>query len=149
MPYIEKIQRIDPDKVVALMKKLKIHIIGELKEILVKYFVENIDLRYNVVKNYCGELHQCGVECVRRLPKNTNVKYNINDKEKINSVVELMKEINVVANGDLNYILFKYCKEKKFNPEQFQDELEYAVRTIEKFHLAPYEDEKLKTNGEV
>ena len=149
MPYILKIDRVQPDKVVALMKKLKVHILGELKEILVEYFVENVDLRYNVVKNYCGELHQCGVECVRRLPKNLNVKYSVTTKEKVNKIVALMKEVGIVANGDLNYILFKYCKERKFDPEQFQDELEYAVRTIEKFHLAGYEDCKIKDNGEV
>ena len=149
MPYIKKEARENPDKVVVLMKKLKINIVGELKHLLVKYFEENVDIGYNIVKNYCGELHQCGVECVRRLPKKPDVIAREIDKNKIKSVVDLMDEINVIANGDLNYILFKFCKERKLNPEQFQDELEYAIRTIEKFHLAPYEDKKIISNGDV
>ena len=32
------------------------------------------------------------------------------DRAKLDKIVELMKDADVVANGDLNYLLYAYCK---------------------------------------
>jgi len=68
-------------------------------------------------------------------------------------VVEVMVKENIVANGDLNYILFKYCKyhiPKSYNNiKNYCGELNECVAEIRRKFLAPYEDAKEKENGEV
>ena len=69
------------------------------------------------------------------------------------AVVELMDGIDVKANGDLNYILFAFCKRNVTpsynNYKNFCGELRQCATEIERKILAPYEDEKIKENGDV
>ncbi len=64
-----------------------------------------------------------------------------------------MLESDVKANGDLNYILFAFCK-RNINPsynnfKNFCGELRQCATEIERKLLAPYEEEKEKENGSV
>ncbi len=71
----------------------------------------------------------------------------------MNKVVEVMKVVGVKADGDLNYILFKYCKEavpSSYNSiKNFLGELDECRAEIRRRLLAPYEDMKIEQNGDV
>jgi len=71
----------------------------------------------------------------------------------MDTVVELMKALQIKANGDLNYILFKFCKymvEPSYNNyKNFCGELRQCATEIERKILAPYEDSKIEENGDV
>ncbi len=75
------------------------------------------------------------------------------DREKLDEIVQLMHEAGVVANGDLNYVLYAYCKRHVSpsynNYKNFIGELNQCVTEIERRILGPYEDEKIKENGDV
>ncbi len=75
------------------------------------------------------------------------------DRPDKNDVYEMMISANVVANGDLNYILFKFCKyqvEPSYNNyKNFCGELRQCATEIERKILAPYEDQKIIENGDV
>lgn len=68
-------------------------------------------------------------------------------------VIDLMVKLEVKADGDLNYILFKFCKyyvkPGYGNYKNFCAELRQCATEIERRILAPYEDEKIKENGDV
>jgi hypothetical protein len=68
-------------------------------------------------------------------------------------VVESMARADVKADGDLNYILFKYCKyfiKPSYNNfKNFCGELHQTSTEIERKMLAPYEDIKEKENGTI
>ena len=76
-----------------------------------------------------------------------------NRRNEMDEIVELMKELNVKANGDLNYILFKFCrkyiKPSYNNFKNFCGELRQCATEIERRLIAPYEDRKIKENGDV
>jgi len=69
------------------------------------------------------------------------------------AVVELMKKINVKADGDLNYILYKFCKESvspSYNSyKNYCGELTECAVEIRRRILADYETERMKENGDV
>jgi hypothetical protein len=71
----------------------------------------------------------------------------------LDKVVEEMAEARVVANGDLNYILFAYCKRHVTpsynNYKNFLGELNEAAEEIRRRLLADYEDKKIIENGDV
>ena len=71
----------------------------------------------------------------------------------LDKIVSLMCESDVRADGDLNYILFKLCKRvvsPSYNGyKNFCGELRQCATEIERRLLAPYEDEKIKENGDV
>ncbi len=71
----------------------------------------------------------------------------------MDEIVALMKAKGVKANGDLNYILFKLCKEtvqpSYNNYKNFIAELTETTAEIRRRLLSPYEDEKIKENGDV
>jgi len=80
----------------------------------------------------------------------------IKDKDRrkeLDKVVYLMNELNVKADGDLNYILFKYGKyftEKRYNVlKNYMGELNEAAEEIRRKILAPYENEQELRNGSV
>ena len=64
-----------------------------------------------------------------------------------------MKEVDIKADGDLNYILFKYCKfniKLSYNSlKNFIGELRQSAVEIERRILSKYEDEKIFKNGDV
>ena len=74
-------------------------------------------------------------------------------RKNMDKVVQLMNEENVLANGDLNYILYVYCK--KYIPTTYNSlknycgELRQCVTEIERRILAEYEDQKIEENGDV
>jgi hypothetical protein len=74
-------------------------------------------------------------------------------RPELDFVVDSMARADINADGDLNYVLFKYCK--KFvkpsynNYKNFIGELNETIAEIRRRMLAPYEDEKIKENGDV
>ena len=74
-------------------------------------------------------------------------------RPQMDSVVAQMDVAGVQANGDLNYILFAYCKhhiEPSYNNyKNFLGELNEAAEEIRRRLLAPYEDQKIIENGDV
>jgi len=60
-----------------------------------------------------------------------------------------------MINGNLNYLLFKLCKEYMKEGESYSayknfiGELEMAKLEIYRRLVAPYEDKKIKENGDV
>ncbi len=75
------------------------------------------------------------------------------DRAKLDAIVDEMKKADLVANGDLNYLLYAYCKRHIIpsynNYKNFIGELNQCATEIERRILAPYEDEKIKENGDV
>jgi hypothetical protein len=71
----------------------------------------------------------------------------------LNKVVVSMIDAGVKVDGDLNYILFRFCKHHLSpsynNYKNFIGELNETVAEIRRKLLAPYEDEKIKENGDV
>jgi hypothetical protein len=74
-------------------------------------------------------------------------------REEVDAVIDAMVRTGIKADGDLNYILFCYCKH--FMPKSYNElksyigELEECVAEIRRRILAPYEDMKIKENGDV
>jgi hypothetical protein len=71
----------------------------------------------------------------------------------MDEVVQAMIKAGVKANGDLNYILYKFCSyhvKPSYNKyKNFCGELRQCATEIERRILAPYEDEKIKENEDV
>ncbi|WP_425391772.1 DUF6899 family protein [Ekhidna sp.] len=74
-------------------------------------------------------------------------------RAKLDAIVEQMHEANIMANGDLNYLLYAFCKRHVSpsynNYKNFIGELNQCATEIERRILAPYEDEKIQENGDV
>lgn len=78
------------------------------------------------------------------------------EKEKraeLDKIVLLMEDTNIIANGDLNYVLYAFCK-RYINPsynayKNYCGELRQCATEIERRLLAEYEDEKIFENGDV
>ena len=71
----------------------------------------------------------------------------------LDEVVDLMHKLGVKANGDLNYILFKFCKNhvkpSYNNFKNYRGELRECADEIGRILLAEYEDKKKAENGDV
>lgn len=71
----------------------------------------------------------------------------------LDKVIEIMKEVGIKADGDLNYILYKFCKYEikpsYNNYKNFFGELTECVEQCRHDFLVPYEEEKRKENGDV
>ena len=71
----------------------------------------------------------------------------------LNKVVVAMTEADVKADGDLNYIIFRFAKyhiTPSYNAyKNFCGELHQAATEIERRLLAPYEDAKIIENGDL
>jgi hypothetical protein len=71
----------------------------------------------------------------------------------LNEVIAEMVYREVKVDGDLNYILYKFCKENikpsYNNYKNFIGELNETVAEIRRRLLAPYEDEAIERNGDV
>jgi hypothetical protein len=71
----------------------------------------------------------------------------------MNKVIETMVDNKVVANGDLNYILFTFCKKYMTpsynNYKNFCGELRQCATEIERKLLGPYEEAMIKKNGDI
>ncbi len=70
----------------------------------------------------------------------------------MDKVVEAMVEAGVQANGDLNYILYKFCKDSILpsynNYKNFCGELNECAAEIRRRMTGPYEDLKIVENGD-
>jgi hypothetical protein len=75
------------------------------------------------------------------------------DRPLMNLVVKAMADADVRANGDLNYILFTFCKrhiDLNYNSlKNYIGELRQCATEIERRILGPYEDEKIKINKDI
>ncbi len=71
----------------------------------------------------------------------------------LDNVVRAMLDGEVCADGDLNYILFKFCRYHVVpgynNYKNFCGELRQCATEIERRILGPYEDSKIVENGDV
>ena len=71
----------------------------------------------------------------------------------LDHIVWKMLRMGVEPNGELNYILFKFCIEvvqsSYNNYKNYIGELNECVAEIRRRLLAPYEDQKIKENGDV
>lgn len=74
-------------------------------------------------------------------------------RPRLDEVVEKLKETGIVVDGDLNYVLFAFCKRhikpSYNNYKNYCGELRQCVVEIERRLLGPYEDKKAIENGEV
>jgi len=71
----------------------------------------------------------------------------------LNKVVDAMIQADISYDGDLNYILFKFCKYNiplSYNSiKNYIGELEESIAEIRRKILAPYEETKEKENGPI
>ena len=74
-------------------------------------------------------------------------------RKELDKIVKLMNTKGVIADGDLNYLLYKFCVRHvhpSYNSyKNFIGELNECVAEIRRRLLAPYENEKIKINGDV
>jgi len=152
MPYIKEKNRPSMDEIVLLMEALRVFP-DELGFILYKFCVDYIKPSYNNYKNYIGELNECEAEIKRRLPLNNkgDALYVIAEsrRKELNRVVELMREKEIKVDGDLNYVIFKYAKYLSNDAVKMVNLLSQIVSSIRVNILAPYEDSKIKENGDL
>ena len=74
-------------------------------------------------------------------------------RQELNYVVDYLESVRVDSNGDLNYILYTYCK-RHVRPgyarlRNYCAELRACATEIERRILAPYEDQKIIDNGDI
>ena len=80
--------------------------------------------------------------------------YIVEEKRpEMDQIVELMKELDIKADGDLNYVLYAFCK-RNISPsynnyKNFCGELRQCATEIERRLLADYEVEAIERNGDV
>lgn len=71
----------------------------------------------------------------------------------LDRIVSEMWVADVKADGDLNYILFAYCKRcikpSYNNYKNYLGELNECAEEIRRRFLAKYEDKKIEENGDV
>ena len=76
-----------------------------------------------------------------------------NERSAMDQIVDMMDDWGIQANGDLNYILYAFCKRhvrpSYNNYKNYCGELRQCVTEIERRILAPYEDTKIIENGDV
>ena len=76
-----------------------------------------------------------------------------NKRSKCDMVVDLMKDLNILPDGELNYILYKFCKETvkpSYNMyKNYCGEISECVVEIRRRLLASYENSKIEDNGDV
>jgi len=74
-------------------------------------------------------------------------------RKKMDLIVNLMMELNVLADGDLNYVLYAFCKRavvpSYHNYKYYCSELDQCITEIKRRLIGPYEDKKKKQNGDV
>lgn len=74
-------------------------------------------------------------------------------RHEMDEIYEKMVSNSVSADGDLNYLLYKYCKynvPKRYNIiKNYIAELRATATEIERRILAEYEDKCIEENGDV
>ena len=169
MPYVKKEQRKDLDVIV----KSAFKIYKDSKRlywdyILVKFVERFITPSYNNYKNFLAEITESAFEMERRFrvdAKNIRVSgegiFIPNDhafRELDNFVKKLLNGLRV--DGDLNYVLFAFGRRMNESGgikrtgnvcrvARYILQLKETVKWIRKHILAPYEDKKIKENGDI
>lgn len=76
-----------------------------------------------------------------------------NERSAMDQIVNMMDDWGVKADGDLNYILYAFCKRhvkpSYNNYKNFCGELRQCATEIERRILGPHEDLKEKENGPI
>lgn len=71
----------------------------------------------------------------------------------IDPVLPMIHATGLLSNGELNYLLYAYCKRyvkpSYNNYKNYIGELRQCATEIERRILAPYEDQKIIENGDV
>jgi hypothetical protein len=80
--------------------------------------------------------------------------YIIPDRRKVlDVIIKLMSESGIKVDGDLNYLLYAYCKRhikpSYNNYKNYLGELTECCEEIRRTLLGPYEDDKRIENGDV
>src|SRR3989339_863032 len=144
MPYIKQENRAPYDKLVELIIKNNINPFG-IDNILVEFCKKHIKPGYNNYKNFRGELQECHDEIERRLYKLDETNLGCLDWPTMSKIIKV--------DGDLNYTLFKLAKILKQKGYSAIISFNVMLYTAEKRILSelivPYEDEKIKENGDV
>lgn len=74
-------------------------------------------------------------------------------RPELDKIVDMMRAAGVKADGDLNYILFAFCrrevKPSYNNYKNYCGELAECAAEIRRRLLGPYEDAKIAINGDV
>ena len=74
-------------------------------------------------------------------------------RKDLDTIVSDMWINDIKADGDLNYVLYAYCKRcikhSYNNYKNYIGELRQCATEIERRLLAPYEDEKIIENGDI
>jgi hypothetical protein len=139
---------------------------NEIAFILFEFCKRYVTPSYNNYKNFCGELQQCINEIKRRfkikiIEKSSELDSEISEyrKKECEDIIKFMKNSNIQINGDLNYILYGFCKRHvKARFYRYYDlscrilyceELMFCIKRLEEELLAPYEDIKIIENGDV
>jgi len=151
MPYIKQESRPEVDKIYDMMIGNNVDI-NDISEIMNQFCEKNIEPSYNNYKNFFAEINECCKEVERRMDLECDMNYaeevDIRRKCVLSSIVACMDILKV--NGDLNYLLYRYIYNSH---EEFRssicDILLGAVDHLRGRYLAPYEDEKIKENGDV
>ena len=156
MPYIKQEDRPKKDVVVKALADYGVSANENMVDILFFYCREHIKASYNQYKNFIGELNECAAEIDRR---SDFLKYAMKDNfrkqdvgyEDIDNILAIMSDADVIANGDLNYILFKHCKNCMCGDSvgYMADALRDAAKLIRSGLLATYEKLKIEENGDV
>jgi len=151
MPYILSERRKELDPIVELLVSEGFLPDGNLATLLFVFCRDCVKPSYNNYKNFCGELDQCIIEIMRRQKSFRGPVRRIAPGEEVNyeKILSAMQEARVKADGDLNYILFKYCKYHICNIEGFCQEIDRCLVAVQEDLMAPYEDKKKEENGDV
>ena len=157
MPYILQKDRKKYDDLIDFMIKHNLNPFKGFDDLLFEFCKQHIKPSYNNYKNFRGELSECEVEIKRRLFKDAKINFVshnwkvMSDKDKDAILKEMAKIIKV--DGDLNYTIFKLSKifkEKDYLAMiYFHNHLKIAWERIGKELIEPYEDKKIKENGDV
>ncbi len=154
MPYVKREKMPTLDELVKFLTKPQINN-SALKDLLFRFCRHHVSPSYNNYKNFIGELRQCVAEIERRFKSPSFPRrFDLESSRKISEgrifeLLDAMFYTGIKADGDLNYVLFKFCKYYVVEWKKFCRTLKQCASEIEKKLLAPYEDEKIKENGDV
>lgn len=152
MPYVLQERRKELDPIVDLLADEGFLPNSTLGVLLFVFCRDCVKPSYKNYKNFCGELAQCIVEIKRRHKSFRGFLVKpIEFKEEVDfqKLLLAMTKARIKVNGDLNYILFKFCKYHIYNINDYCRELSLCIGAIQKEIVALYEDEKIKENGDV
>lgn len=159
MPYVKKDRRVFLDPLVAEIVKVFKKYERPNWTRLLYFFCQCLTPSYNTYKNYFAEITEAAAEIRRRHDiegieqVEEILDIDVSNEERV-EIAQLVKNIveEVKVDGDLNYIIFAYQKrflKKEKEKTSFVTTLEMLVEILREDFLAPYEDIKIKENGDV